>query len=308
MRRLPPLTALPAFEATARLGSVTAAAEELGRTHGAVSKQLKHLSEDLGVELFEREGTGLKLTPEGRKLRDICTPVLEQLSAACEALRPDAFPLRLSIGVSATFAMRWLTPRLPRFYARIPGAEVDLRMAGRSRLTEDEVDAVLTYDRLNWEFDGERLPSQSRASGWSAAALKRAIADVSFGPVCAPSYAIERSADQARAPIGVLVDGGPRSWASWSKLSGVTFAFDATTHYPHTFLGLEAAAAGMGVAMTERRLVAHDLEEGRLVAPFGFVTIPDGLGAHISRRSARRRIVRQFLDWVEEEARAKTAP
>ncbi|MCI4665618.1 MAG: LysR substrate-binding domain-containing protein [Neomegalonema sp.] len=301
MRRLPPLTALPAFEATARLGSVTAAAEELGRTHGAVSKQIKHLSEDLGVELFEKDGVGLKLTREGARLRDVCGPLLDQLSATWQALAPDANPLRLSIGVSATFAMRWLTPRLPQFYAQIPGAEVDLRMAGRSRLSEEDVDAVLTYDRLNWAFSGEKLPS-ARGKHYSERAAKRILGDVAFGPVCAANYPIELFDGGARAATGVHVDGGPRSWETWSVLTDLAFEFETSTKFPHTFLGLEAAAAGMGVAMAERRLVEQDLAEGRLIAPLGFSVIPDGFGAHISKRSIRRRIVNEFLDWVERLA------
>ncbi len=303
MRRLPPLTALPAFEATARLGSVTAAAEELGRTHGAISKQLRHLAEDLGVDLFEKDGVGLKLTPEGARLRDAATPMLDQLSATWMALAPDADPLRLSIGVSATFAMRWLTPRLPRFYARNPGAEVELRMAGRGRLAEADVDAVLTWDRLNWAFDRQKAVSPQFGDTFVERSVKRYLGDVAFGPVCAPSYPVAEEGAAWRAPTQIVVETGPRSWAAWSQLSGRVVAFDSVARYPHTFLGLEAAAAGMGVAVTEKRLVENDLAEGRLIAPFGFTAVPNGFGAWVSKRSARRKIVAAFLDWIEGEER-----
>lgn len=304
MRRLPPLTALPAFEATARLGSVTAAAEELGRTHGAISKQLKHLAEDLGVALFEKEGVGLKLTREGRQLQAVCAPLLDQLAAGCDALRPDVDPNLLRVGVSATFAMRWLTPRLPRFYARHPGVEVIIKMAGRFQITAEDVDTIITWDRLNWMFDGERLPSTAAASHAEEMMLKRRLGDVAFGVVSAPDYPIERAGGCARAAIGIKMEGGPGSWDGWSELSGVRFEFETMNTYPHTFLGLEAAAAGLGVMVTADLVAERHLGAGRLVAPMGFITVPNGVGAHISPRSARRRIVAQFLDWVEEEVAA----
>ena len=105
MRRLPPLTALPAFEATARLGSVRAAAEELGRTPGAVSKQLRHLAEDLGTALFEREGTGLQLTEEGARLLRVTGRSLDALDEEAQRLRMQAGGRAIEVALSATFAI-----------------------------------------------------------------------------------------------------------------------------------------------------------------------------------------------------------
>ncbi|MEO0916331.1 MAG: LysR family transcriptional regulator, partial [Pseudomonadota bacterium] len=76
MRKLPPLSALPAFEATVRLGSVNAAARELGRTHGAISKQLQHLAEDIGGGLFEKDGTGIRPTERGLRLGHVASTAL----------------------------------------------------------------------------------------------------------------------------------------------------------------------------------------------------------------------------------------
>ena len=89
-RPLPSLNALHAFEAVARLGSVSRAATELHVTHGAVSRHIRALENELGIALFQRQGRGLALTPPGQRLRDTSTAVFAQLRDACDGLRQDA--------------------------------------------------------------------------------------------------------------------------------------------------------------------------------------------------------------------------
>jgi Transcriptional regulator len=118
-----PLTALPAFEATVRLGAMSAAAEELGRTPGAISKQIAQLEAALGARLFERAGRGLRPTPEGAAYARAFAEALEGLRRAGERIGESGrgrFVLRLS----GALAARWLIPRLPAFQEERPDAAV----------------------------------------------------------------------------------------------------------------------------------------------------------------------------------------
>src|SRR5262249_29696517 len=119
MKRALPLNALRAFEAAARHGRMTAAAAELHVTHGAVSRQVRHLEAVLGVRLFEGPKSRLTLTEAGRNLLPRLTAAFGEIEAAVDAVADrDEGPLDVSC--TSTFAMRWLLPRLHRFNARHP--------------------------------------------------------------------------------------------------------------------------------------------------------------------------------------------
>lgn len=287
MRRLPPLSALPAFEAAARLGSVTAAGAELGRTHGAISKQIAHLSEDLGGGLFERAGNGLRLTPRGERLRNASTAMLDDLSALAQVLRSERDERQIDILTSATFATRWLIPRLPRFYMRCPDVDIRLRMSGPQRVPDHDFDVLVSYDRLRspgTEMDGQ------------------IIGDTSYGIVCAPGYPLQEMGRAWSAPVAFVQAGAPQSWHMWMRLADVDFRAEQEVEHAHHLLALEAAAAGLGVALAERRLVDQDLASGRLVAPLGFMTVPGGLLVVLTLRASLRRPVAALIDWLREEA------
>lgn len=286
MRRLPPLTALPSFEAVARLGSVTAAARELGRTHSAVSKQTAHLSEDLGGNLFEKAGTGLKLTARGERLRETVTAVLDQLDGVSRSLRGEVGGNHITLLLSATLATRWLTPRLPRLYRTHPGIEIRLLMAGPGRVPDHEFDLMLSYDRL-------RSPAAEPGA--------TSIGDTSYGPVCSPDYPFSAQDGIWTAPVSLTHLEASGSWQEWSRRAGITFQAGQDLEHPHHLLAIEAAAAGLGVALAERRLVERDLATGRLTAPLGFVAVPGGFHAKITAKAAPRRALRDLLGWLTEE-------
>ncbi|MEE4011604.1 LysR substrate-binding domain-containing protein [Roseibium sp. FZY0029] len=286
--KLPPLSALPAFEATVRLGSMSAAAEELGRTHGAVSKQLAHLSEQAGVALFYKSGTGVAPTAEGLMLADAVRPALTRLEHAWHDVQRRAESPELDIAVSATFAMRWLMPRMPRFYQRHPDAQVNFRMNGKVRLTNSDFDLMLTWDRLRWEF-GERKD------------IVR-LGDVAFGIVHAPGLQTE-CRDKTFKVHNRCVQQLPGDvWGAYQRQTGITVEADSKTAYEHTFLVIEATLAGFGAALVERRLVEEELADGRLVAPFGFLKIENGFGAILADQGHRHRLADAFLEWLREEA------
>ncbi|WP_377293832.1 LysR substrate-binding domain-containing protein [Rhizobium sp. SG2393] len=287
MRRLPPLSALPAFEATARLGSLTAAAEELGRTHGAISKQIAHLAEDLGGDLFEKQGARLKLTSRGERLNRAARVMLDELHALSQSLRAERDTHALDIVSSGTLAARWLIPILPNFYARHPDIEIKLRVTGPHVLQPHEFDVVISYDRLRGPLEeGEPTP----------------VGDTTYGPVCAPGYLLQERDGGWHAPVRLTQSGAFQIWGAWAALTGVSISADREVELMHQTLALESAAAGLGIAMAERRLVASDLATGRLVAPAGFVTVKDGLHAHVTARAKARKVTRLFLDWLKDEA------
>jgi len=285
--KLPPLNALPAFEATARLGSMSAAAEELGRTHGAISKQLAHLSALAGVALFQKEGSGVALTPEGKKLADVVRPALAALGAGWLDTQAKAESREIDIAISATFAMRWLMPRMPRFYQRHPDAQVNFRMNGMVRVSNSEVDALLTWDRLRWDY-GDRKDIER-------------LGDVAFGLVQAPGYPAEVRGKTIKIQNRCIQQLPGDVWGTYRRLTGVTVEAKTKTAYEHTFLVIEAVLAGFGTGLLEKRLVEEELADGRLVAPFGFLRIENGFGAVLPRRGRPRPPVMAFLDWLREE-------
>ena len=288
MSKLPPLNALPAFEATARLGSMSAAADELGRTHGAVSKQLAHLAEQAGVPLFQKRGTGVSLTAEGRQFAEAVRPALAAIGANWQELQVRAGSPEIDIAISVTFAMRWLMPRMPRFYQRHPDAQVNFRMNGKVRVANSEVDALLTWDRLRWDY-GDRKDIER-------------LGDVAFGLVHAPGLQTDSSDTHFSVHNRCVQELPGDVWGAYSRLTGVTIDAPSKTAYEHTFLVIEAVLAGLGAGLIERRLVADELADGRLVAPYGFLTIENGFGAIVPERGRGRKPVRAFLDWLKDEA------
>lgn len=289
MRRLPPLAALRAFEAVARLGSVSRAADELGRTHGAVSKQLQALRADAGVALFDKVGTGLAPNATGRTLAAAVGRALDDLAAAYGDVVRNARAPALHVACSATFAMGWLVPHLPRFAERHPEIRFQLSMTSAREMREErDADLVILWDRSAY-------PAEDQAR-----AIR--LADACFGVVAAPDYPVTREADGAlRAARRIVHAHTTGAWAQWTALSGVQVETGSELSFPHTHLCLRAAVAGMGVAVAERRLADADLTAGRLVALTDFVPFPDGFAAIPHRSRELTTSSRRFLAWLKDE-------
>lgn len=284
--RLPPLATLRAFEAVARLGSVSRAAEALGRTHGAVSKQIRGLQDHAGAALFEKAGTRLRPTAAGTELAAAVGRAFAALSEAYEAVAPSGTPSVL-VACSATFATRWLAPHLGGFARAHPEVRVRLSMtSAREMRQETDADLIVLWDWLSY-------PEADRA---------RAIplGEAAFVLVAAPGYPVDADgAGGLSAPCRIVHEHTSRAWDVWSRSGRLAAA--STMAFPHSHLGIEAAAAGLGVALVERRLVERELADGRLVAvgepvrfEAGFAAIP-----HATRRLSPA--ARQFVDWLATE-------
>ena len=265
---------------------MTRAAEELGRTHGAVSRQLRALQDQLDAPLFDKAGTGLRLNSQGEALRQVVAGALDTLEQGWGRALDEARGPSVHVACSATFAMRWLVPRLSSFYRRHPKVRVRLSMTSAREIRHQGADLVLAWDRLSYP---ER--DQARAVR---------LADVAFGPVCRPGYPIVVEGGQLICATRIAHEHTSRAWDVWQANAGLLVAHGAELRFPHTHLCVEAALSGLGVALAERRIVRDDLDAARLVAPCGFVPFADGIAAVPASEQATSPAARAFVAWIKE--------
>ncbi|NBF09512.1 LysR family transcriptional regulator [Pseudomonas sp. Fl4BN1] len=292
-RELPPLNALRAFEATARLNSVSQAAEQLHVTHGAVSRQLKVLEEHLGLSLFVKEGRGLKLTDAGGRLRDASSEAFERLRDVCAELTQGSADAPFVLGCSGSLLARWLIPRLGRLNADLPDLRLHLS-AGEGDLDPRRpgLDALLVFAEPPWPTDMQVYE----------------LAGERIGPVLSPRYAGYPGLREA--PASVLAQepllhttSRPQAWPSWARHNGIDAdGLKYGQGFEHLYYLLEAAVAGLGVAIAPEPLVTEDLLAGRLVAPWGFSDTPGQLALWLPKRAADGR-ARQLAQWLKNELR-----
>ncbi len=259
-RDLPPLNALRAFESTARLGSVSQAAEQLNVTHGAVSRQLKVLEEHLGVSLFSKDGRGLKLTDAGIRLRDVSGEAFDRLRGVCVELSKGSADAPFVLGCSGSLLARWFIPRLSRLNAELPDLRLHLS-AGEGDLDPRRpgLDALLIFAEPPWPADMQVFE----------------LASERIGPVLSPRFArFERLCD---APAETLLEESllqttsrPQAWPSWAQQNGIDpQSLRYGQGFEHLYYLLEAAVAGLGIAIAPEPLVIDDLKAGRPGAALG---------------------------------------
>ena len=293
-RDLPPLNALRAFEAVARLDGVGRAAEELHVTHGAVSRQLRTLEEALGAPLFVRQGRGLVLTPLGRRLHEAAAGAFDPLRVAWAELQRGPQPATLVLGCPGSVLARWMIPRMDRLARECP--DLQLHLSARETMP----DAPLTGLDAALLIAGPPWPSD-----WQV----HALAPERIGPVLSPRHPdAERLA--ASPPDALLAQAllhtasRPQAWGAWAARAGLDpDRLRMGTGFEHLYYLLEAAVAGLGIAIAPEPLVADDLASGRLIAPWGFVETDAQWVLCASRRRTDPKIVR-LADWL----RAALAP
>jgi DNA-binding transcriptional LysR family regulator len=290
-RILPSLNALHAFEAAARLESVTRAAGELHVTHGAVSRQIKALEGELGKALFARQGRGLTLTPAGLRLRDAAGTAFLQLEETWSDLRRDSAPSALVLGCPGSVLARWVIPRLPRLGRELP--ELNLHLV----VHEGEFDT-----RLSGLDAALLLAEPPFAEGWEV----HELATERIGPVVSPRYAgFDSLRDQPPAALlgeALLhTSSRPQAWPAWASSNGLQAdSLGFGTGFEHLYYLLEAAVAGLGVAIAPQPLVSEDIESGRLAAPWGFVEAP-GRWVLCARRNEADARTTQLAEWLRRE-------
>ena len=301
--RLPPLSALRAFEAAARLGRMTAAAEELSVTPGAISRQVRQLEQHLGVALFDGSKARPTLTPAAHVLQPVLTNAFAHIA---DAVREVSDPSRgaLDVACFSTFTVKWLIPRLFDFQAQHPGIEVRLRTT----------DAGAGAGRIH----GDLSITAEEATGARDTSKEQPLFPEHLGPVLSPELAQRVAlhqpadlADPALAPLRLHTRTRRNAWAMWGAAAGATVPLptpsQAGPEFEHYYFTLEAAVRGPGVAVAPWHLVMDDVQAGRLVAPLGFVA--SGYDYVVRRRtSGPLPRLDVFCAWLQAQAAATPAP
>lgn len=287
---------LVGFEAAARHLSFTKAGEELFLTQSAVSRQIKELEGELGVELFQRRHRALVLTEAGKQFYAAAAQVLTTMRSATDRLRAQAGKKALSVTTTHSFAALWLIPRLAGFTRTHPGVDVRITAATRVQdLERDGLDVAIRH---------------------GPAALAGPHAIRLFGervfPVCSPdllkSNPLEKPSDLASHVLLQYDDPDGRHpwlhWKSWLEVAGIPDLRPAATL---SFSGYEqiipAAVAGHGVGLGRSPLVKDLLASGELVAPFRSSADPARAYYVIVAKSAEGRPeVAGFVSWLKQEA------
>lgn len=298
--RLPPLPAIRAFEAAARHGGFQSAGDELHVSAGAVAHQIKQLEAWLGVSLFQRLARGVVLTPAGRQYAEAIRPFLNGLVEASEAVKRHGDERVVTVTSVPSLVARWLMPRLGRLREQHP--EIDMRVLASlhpADFVREGVDVAIRLGR--GPYPG--LKADVLLEEW-------------FSAVCSPSFKaaspdLRSPADLLRCPL--LHDEVEMripeeiTWPRWLQTFGIAYAGATRPSFSHTYLTLEAAANGQGIALAAEPFIEEDLRCGRLVrlfsqrvlGPYHFhlLRLPD---------AETRPAVKAFCDWIKAEALASS--
>ena len=253
-RDLPSLNAIRIFESAARHLNFSRAADELSVTQSAVSRQIKVLEEQLGLQLFQRSGPKLSLTSAGAYYQVKVSEALTLLRRGTAELRQTAASPTLTISVLPTFATKLLVPRIGDFERQNP--QVALRLAASYKLvdfaTELDIDAAIRLGRGNWPGVHATRLTASHVS-----------------PVCSPSLArnLRQPSDILRQRR-LIDDAMYDEWGTWFKAAGVNDEIGDTRHIDDDTMLLQAAIEGQGVTLARAIIAQDDLDSGRLVRPF----------------------------------------
>jgi DNA-binding transcriptional LysR family regulator len=294
-REINSINALVTFEAAARLRSFTLASRELGVTQAAVSRQIKNLEADLGLQLFQRQNRKVEPTMNGAFLCTSLSRSFDHIAETIRLLRRNAQTEELTVGATVALSHFWLLPRIAGFRAAHPA--LNLRIISQDALPElatDNIDVIIRY-------------SEEPIAGTKSLLL---ASDEVF-PVCSPGYA------QRAGPFATIDDltGGALityetnetgwlGWNEWFERSGSTFRVNRTSlHLNHYTDALSAAMNGQGIALGWGRMVADALADGRLIRITDAIVRPQG-GYYISTHAnrAEKAAVTAFVDWIKSQS------
>src|SRR5215813_425686 len=285
-RNLPPLNALRAFEASARLSSVQRAAHELNVTPSAVSQQVQNLERWVGFPLLERRARQLQPTAEGRAYLATVSTAFDQIAAATTELAEGRVPRSVCITCTPGFTVHWLVPRLQQFQDQHP--DIDIRIDASTRVLDlrtEEVDLAVRHG--NGRYPG--LVSEK-------------LLDDDLVPVASPRLLGGRN--RVRKPADLLDHRllhieTRDDWRLWFVAQGMEIDWKRGPLLVDTAIGMQAALAGKGIILIRRSFAADELASGRLVAP-----LPQGLAKGTGYylvylpESMTQPAVRAFRSWL----------
>lgn len=292
----PPLSALRAFEAAARFRSFSRAAQELNVTTSAISHQIRSLEAWLNTQLFLRNSRPLRLTEAGKMYFYSISRAFDHVSNATRQLLDGSVRVTLTVSTMDSFATSWLVPRLAKF--RQTYDWLDVRVSTGDRFVDfrkEDVDLAIRYGSGQWPGTRSELLFEDR-----------------IVPVCSPM--LKNVGDfQASSKLEkhmLIHDGAKPGWADWFAAQGApgTISLTRGIYFNHTYLALQAAMSGEGIALASEPLVQAALADGHLVRPvsstlrgsgaYYFVTWPEGLS---------QEKIRIFRDWLIAERDAVAA-
>ncbi|MBD8892302.1 LysR substrate-binding domain-containing protein [Roseibium litorale] len=284
------LRALHAFSLLARHGRAAQAAEELGVSPSALSHLMRKLESELGTTLVLRDGRGLTLTEEGQRLAIGIGDAFERIDDAVDSFRRRG-RTELRISTVSTFATRWLIPRLPEFQARQPDVEILLSASTRViDLERENYDCAIRLGKGNWTGVDRSLLWQEHL----AVALAPKLLPDSGGDV-----------QPALSRLRLLHSASRRGdWPLWLQKTGLTHADAASgTVLESRDLAIQAAVAGMGALVIDRRFVEKEIGAGHLVMPdWPVLELETGYWFVRSPNRPISRPVAAFRDWLQETA------
>lgn len=285
-RKMPPLTALRAFAATARAGGFSAAARRLNVTHAAVAQQVRALEADLGTELVWREGRSLHLTPEGERLAAVLTDSFTMIQTAVEGLRAHKTERPLTVTLPPAFAAEWLMPRLARFWKKHPDVALSLLPELRT---------------VDLREVGASLGIRFGSGGWSGVHSEFLTAAPQV-VVAAPELLGGRTKLSLRE-MSMLPWIREGDWPEQMQLLesiGLKPAALKFTDFPNEELALSAAREGIGLHLETEALIEEDLKLGWLVKIHELNT--ENLGYYVVwPPGPMSAAAKTFVDWLKSE-------
>ncbi|MFT5259282.1 MAG: LysR family glycine cleavage system transcriptional activator [Saprospiraceae bacterium] len=298
--RFPPISALRALEAAARLGSYARAAEELHVTQSAISHQIKHAEEVWDIKLFTQDGRKRVLTEPGASIVPIVRDFIQRLSSTVEDIKEDHKARALRVSLLQSFAMKWLVPRLGHFSKSNPQVEIWLSTSvDLADLEHDDVDIAIRLGHGNWPNTyTEKLLSED------------------VFPVCSPSFIEQNGTPKTPTELlnYSLFRRGNRSitprWRDWFAHADVKIeAFPGGITFADSSLAIQAALDGLGIALARSAHVLDDVQAGRLIHLFPEITYHSDLSYYFVCKNGKENEpqVVLFKDWLVQEAKLSQA-
>lgn len=286
LARLPPLTTLRAFEAAARHGSFSRAAEEISVTHSAVSHQVRALERSLGTALFHRNGRRVVLTEAGRNFAARVGAALRDIGEAAQLLRRgDRDKNVLTITTLPSFAARWLMPRLGRFMEQHPKIDVNLHTS---------------LALVDLERDGVDLAIRFGKGEWPGLEAVKFLDDEMF-PVASPRFNRGRlPARPAELAKFRLMRSDDEPWAPWFRAARVKIDEPRSHIFSDSAFLIQSAVDGRGIALVRRSIAEDDLRAGRLVRIFDISAAAHGANYLVWPKGKLSPNAALLRDWLLE--------
>ena len=292
-RNLPPLNALRLFETAAHSSSLSAAAQDLGITHGAVSRQIKLLEDWLGQPLFERQGQRSVAAEHARAFAAEISAAFDIISDASIRFGKTPNTRVVRVNAQTTFAMHWLIPRLPEFHSRNPNIEVSVSTSNSSEVNRLSGFDVLIrrepLDKPEWRYYDKRPLFEEKLTLLAAPKL------LSRMPLARPEDLSTHVFVTSHTRVG--------EWERWMKIARIEALRPLRfQRFEHNYISLQSIIDGVGVGIGGLPTLEHDVKENRLLAPFPDVVIGSKYVALIAPDVDKSSSFNLFLEWLEQEA------